>query len=148
MADTVKTLLNAALGKINKAAFNGRMSTGTAYISKEQSSIADSAAIQSGFYNAPTVLTLFAPKNFLYSSADSYIAAQNIMLAPHSLGLGFCMVARAEDTFSSELGQRLQKEWGIDEACEAKIHITLGYPAGDTPATAKPRKENRIVRVS
>jgi hypothetical protein len=69
------------------------------------------------------------------------------MLASYSLGVGSCMVARAEDTFSSELGQRLQKEWGIDETYEAKIHVTLGYPADDKPLTAKPRKEGRIIRV-
>jgi nitroreductase len=139
--------INTALGKINKAAFKGRMSTETAYISKEQPSIADNADIQSGFYNAPTVLTLFAPKNFLYSAADCYVAAQNIMLAAHSLGIGSCMVARAEDTFSSELGRRLQKEWGIDETYEAKIHVTLGYPADTKPPVAKPRKDGRIIRV-
>ncbi|MDR0684214.1 MAG: nitroreductase family protein [Spirochaetaceae bacterium] len=139
--------LNAALGKINKAAFKGRMSTETAYISKEQPSIADNAAIQSGFYNAPTVLTLFAPKNFLYSVADCCVAAQNIMLAAHSLGIGSCMVARAEDTFGGELGQRLQKEWGIAETYEAKIHVTLGYPADSKPPQAKPRKDGRIIRV-
>jgi nitroreductase len=59
--------INTALGIINKAAFTGTISTETSYISKEQPSIADNAAIQSGFYHAPTVLTLFAPKNFLYS---------------------------------------------------------------------------------
>ena len=139
--------LNNALGKINKAAFTGRMSTETVYISKEQPSIADNAAIQSGFYHAPTVLTLFAPKNFLYSVADCCAAAQNIMLASHSLGVGSCMVARAEDTFSSELGRRLQKEWGIDETYEAKIHVTVGYPADAKPPTAKPRKDGRIIRV-
>jgi nitroreductase len=139
--------LNAALGKINKAAFKGRMSTETVYVSKEQPSIADNAAIQSGFYDAPTVLTLFAPKDFLYSAADCYAAAQNMMLAAHSLGIGSCMVARAEDAFSSELGQGLQKEWGIDETYEAKIHITLGYPADAQPPAAKPRKDGRIVRV-
>jgi nitroreductase len=139
--------LNTALGKINKAAFTGRMSTETAYISKEQPSITDNAAIQSGFYNAPTVLTLFAPKNFLYSAADCYIAAQNIMLAAHSLGVGSCVVARAEDTFSSELGQRLQKEWGIDETCEAKVHVTLGYPDYTKSPATKPRKDGRIIRV-
>jgi hypothetical protein len=49
-------------------------------------------------------------------------------LASHSLGVGSCMVARTEDTFSSELGWRLQKEWGIDETYEAKVQVTLGYP--------------------
>lgn len=135
--------INESLGKINKAAFHGRMSTESSYISKEQPSIADDASIQSGFYGAPTVLTLFAPKNFLYSFADCCVAAQNIMLAAHSLGIGSCMVARAEDTFSNKLGRQLQTEWGVDENLEAKVHITLGYTDGGQP-TAKPRKENRI----
>jgi nitroreductase len=139
--------INTALGKINKAAFKGSMSTETSYISKEQPSIADNAAIQSAFYDAPTVLTLFAPKQFLNSAADCYVAAQNIMLAAHSLGIGSCMVARAEDTFSSDLGRRIQKEWGIDETYEAKIHITLGYPADAKPPVAKPRKDGRIIRI-
>jgi nitroreductase len=139
--------INTALGKINKAAFKGRMSTETACISKEQPSIADNAAIQSGFYDAPTVLILFAPKNFLYSVADCYVAAQNMMLVAHSIGVGSCMVARAEDTFASELGQRLQKEWGIDETYEAKIHVTLGYSADAKPPMAKPRKDGRIKKI-
>lgn len=135
--------INTELGKINQSCFHGNMSTATAYISKEQPSIADDTALKDGFYGAPTVLTLFAPKNFLYSVADCAVMGQNIMLAAYSLGIGSCMVMRAEDTFSSELGQKLQKEWGIDETYEAKAHITLGYPAGEV-TYVKPRKENRI----
>jgi nitroreductase len=136
---------NAALGKINKAAFKGRLSTETAYVSKEQPSIADDANIASGFYGAPVVVTLFAPGNFLCSEADCCVAAQNIMLAAHSLGVASCMVARAGDTFSSELGRRLREEWGIDETYEAKIHVILGYPADAKPPAAKPRKDGRII---
>jgi nitroreductase len=132
--------INTALGKINKAAFTGKISTETSCVSKEQPSIADNAALQSGFYEAPTVLTLFAPKNFLYAAADCYVAAQNIMLAVHSLDLGSCVVARAEDTFSSELGRRLLKEWGIDERHEAKIHVTLSYPVDSKQTKVEPRK--------
>lgn len=139
--------INAALGKINKAAFHGRMSAGNIYVSKDQPSIADDAGIVSGFYGAPTVITLFAPKNFLYSEADCCVAAQNIMLAAHSLGLGSCMVARAGDTFSSELGRRLREEWGIDEKMDAKIHVTVGYADGAQPP-AKLRKDNRIMRIA
>ncbi|MDR1562860.1 MAG: nitroreductase family protein [Dysgonamonadaceae bacterium] len=139
--------INDWLGKINKAAFRGHMSSAKSYISKEQPSIADDVSLESGFYGAPTVLTLFAPGNFLYSVADCSVAAQNIVLAAHSLGIGSCIVARAEDTFASELGQRLQKEWSISSDYEAKIHITLGYPANDAPPKAKPRKEERIIRV-
>jgi nitroreductase len=138
--------INEALGKINKAAFRGRMSSGNAYVSKDQPSIADDAGIESGFYGAPTVVTLFAPGNFLYSEADCCMAAQNIMLAAHSLGIGSCMVARAGDTFLSELGRRLQAQWGIEKEMEAKIHIILGYVHGTQPQS-KPRKAGRIKRI-
>jgi nitroreductase len=140
--------INDRLGKINKAAFKGRISTAQSYVSREQPSVADDVSLKSGFYGAPTVLTLFAPKNFLYSVADCSAAAQNIMLAAHSLGVGSCMVARAEDTFADEPEQHLQQQWGIDSAYEAKMHVTLGYPSDDVPPKAKPRKEKRIIRVS
>jgi nitroreductase len=115
---------------------------------KEQSSITDNAASQSGFYHAATVLTLFVPKNFLYAVVDCYVAAQNIMLAVHSLGVGSCMVVRAEDAFSSELGRRSQKGWSIDETYEEKIHVTLGYLTNSGQPRAKPYKEGRIKRIT
>jgi nitroreductase len=137
-----KTILK--LGKINKAVFRGRVVKDS--ISKEQPSTADDPAIESGFYNAPTVLFLFAPDNFLYGTPDCCVAAENIMLAAYSLGLGSCMIMRAEDTFSSELGGKCLKEWAIPEGWEAKAIVLLGYPDGVIPA-AKPRKEGRIVRI-
>jgi len=139
--------VNIELGKINRSLFRGGASTENFYVSKEQPSIADDASISSAFYGAPTVLTLFAPKDFLYSAADCCVMAQNIMLAAHSMGIGSCFVTRAEDTFSSELGRKLQKEWDIDDSYEARVHVTLGYTDGTYP-NAKPRKENRIKRIS
>jgi nitroreductase len=124
------TEINNALGKINKAAFHGRMSTENVFISKVQPSIADDATIVSAFYGAPTVLTLFAPENFLYSSADCYVAAQNIAIAAHSLGIGSCIVARAEDTFSSELGQKLQKDWVLMKVIKPKYISLWGILTG------------------
>jgi nitroreductase len=135
--------INDALGKLNKAAFHGRMSTKQSFISKEQPIIADDATIGSAFSGAPTVLTMFAPRDFLYSSVDCYAAAVSISLAAHSLGIGSCIVARAEDTFASELGRQFQNEWGLNDNMEAKVHVTLGYTDGEPPK-AKPRKGNRI----
>jgi hypothetical protein len=48
---------------------------------------------------------------------------------------------------NAALGRRLQKAWGVDEICEAKIHVPLGYPADARPPTAKPRKDGRIIRI-
>lgn len=138
--------LNDELGAVNKGGFHGRMSTPDVYVSKDQPSIADDPLLPSAFYSAPTVLTLFAPKNFVYSEIDCAVAAENIMLAAHSLGIGSCMVGRAEHTFMCEPGQKLLRDWDIAEHLEPKMHVVLGYPAS-TQATAKPRKPGRIVRV-
>lgn len=53
------------------------------------------------------------------------------------------MIARAKETFETERGLEIQNEWGIDEAYYAKIHVILGYPAGEIPK-AKERKEDHI----
>ena len=135
--------INAELGKINHSFFQGRMSTVTAYISKEQPSIADDANIKDGLYGAPTIITLFAPKNFLYATPDCCVAAENIMLAAHSLCIGSCMIMRAEDTLESNFGKQLQRDWGVDENYQARAFVILGYAATEPPK-AKHRKENRI----
>lgn len=135
--------INRTLGKINHSFFHGRMSTAAAYISKEQPSIADDPSLTDGLYGAPTVVTLFAPKNFLYAIPDCCVAAENMMLAAHSLGIGSCMIMRAEDTFESDFGKQLQKDWGIDENLQAKVFVILGYPATEPPKS-KPRKDNRL----
>jgi len=134
--------ISQQLGKINCSFFHGRMSTATAYISKEQPSIADDPNIKDGFYGAPTVITLFGARNFLYAMPDCAVAAENIMLAAHSLGIGSCMIMRTEDTFDTDFGKQLQKDWGIDEGYQAKAFVILGYPATEPP-NSKPRKENR-----
>ena len=58
--------VNEKLGKIKRANSNLHMATATSYVSKEQISIADNSNIINAFYDAPTVITMFAPKNFLF----------------------------------------------------------------------------------
>lgn len=138
--------LNLELGKMNRQANKSKNASSRAFVSKEQPSIVDDTSIVSGFYDAPTVLTLFAPNNFLYGEADCCVMAENIMLAAHALDIGSCMVMRAQDTFANEFAQQVLKEWNIPPQYEAKVHITLGYRTGQKPK-AKPRKDGRIIRV-
>jgi nitroreductase len=135
------------LGKQNAAAFEGRISTSTAYISKEQPSIADDPSIGDGFYGAPTVMTLFAPKGFLYSEMDCSLMAENMILAAHSLGVGSCFIGRAVETFACDLGQEVLRKWEIPTNHRAFLHVVLGYPASQKPVHTKPRKEGRVRRI-
>lgn len=139
--------INEGLGAINRAMFyQGRALTAALHVSAEQPSIADDLSIASAFYGAPTVITLFAPKGSLCGDADCCVMAENMMLAAHSLGVGSCLVGRARDAFVSDLGQRLQRDWGISENYEATFHVALGYIDGELPK-AKPRREDRIKRI-
>lgn len=135
--------LNTKLGKLNRAFFGKANSDGIHFVSPTQKSIADDDSIQSAFYDAPTVVTLFAPKRWLYSIHDCTSTAITMSLAAWSLGIGSCYVSRAEETFSTELGQKLQAQANISGDYIARVHLCLGYPSCDLGA-GKPRKEGRI----
>lgn len=136
--------INDALGRENRNAqyAGGR---GTFSVSTEQPSIADDPTLPSGFYGAPTVISLFAPRGMANGPGDCYCMGENIMLAAHALGVGSCLVARAAATYAGELGQRLLVEWGVPEGYEPILHIALGYRYGPAPH-AKPRREGRVIR--
>lgn len=138
---------NEKLGRIKKSNSNVKMSTDTVYISKEQPSIADDPTITNAFYDAPTVVTLFVPKNFLYGPYDASVAAENMLLAAHSLGLGGCYIGSAWDSFRDPFGQEILKKWEVRIDYYAAVHVLLGYPRDEQAPKGKPRKDGRIIRV-
>ncbi|MCD8066016.1 MAG: nitroreductase family protein [Oscillospiraceae bacterium] len=96
--------VNERLGRIKRANSNPHMATDTSYVSKEQPSIADDPNIKNAFYDAPTVITMFAPKNFLFSAEDCAVAAENMMLAADSLGIGSCYLGQGWPAFADPYG--------------------------------------------
>ena len=95
--------INECLGKINRGAFGKANSVGIRFVSKYQKSIADDDVIKGGFYESPTVVTLFAPKAWVYAAQDC-AAAKSMCLAAWSLGIGACHVGRAGERQISENG--------------------------------------------
>lgn len=114
-------------------------------VSDEQPSIQDDFTIMSGFYNAPTVLTIFT-KNHKYAYEDAAMIGENILLAAHFLGLGACYVGRTDEVFATEYGIKLRKEWGVPDDMVAVCNVLLGYREGPAPHD-KPRREGRIIRI-
>lgn len=134
--------LNEALGRLNREA-ETNIGPSAVPVSTEQPSIRDNPNLKSGFYNAPTVLTLFAKKGLYNLTGDCFVAAENIVTAAQSLGIGSCIVGRAASTFATRRGKEIQASWGISDDYEARLHVTLGYPEGDKPKY-KERKEGRV----
>src|SRR5699024_5543841 len=123
-----------------------RMANADRYVSREQPSIADDPKITDAFYGAPTVVTLFAPKNFLFSAEDCAAAAENMMLAADALGVGSCYIGQGWTAFDP-YGQEVLRGWGISGNCYAVAQLLLGYPReGDPHPAAKPRREGRVLR--
>ena len=134
--------VNLRLGRIKRANSRPRMAAAGSYVSREQPSIADA------FYGAPTVVTLFGPKNFLFAPEDCAAAAENMLLAADSLGLGGCYIGQGWTAFADPYGQELLRRWGIRTDYYAVLQVLLGRPReGDPHPAPKPRKEGRVLRV-
>lgn len=142
--------LNDEIGKINYEKLREIINVRPPEKAGDSSGKAPAMKLNEGAHNifngAPTVITIFAPKNWYNFIVDAAVAGENMMICADSLGIGSCMIARAQETFETERGQELMRQWGISDEYEAKIHIMFGYPEGEHPEP-KPRRDGRIIRI-
>lgn len=134
--------LAAQLGKMNLAHFDRAHLAGN-YVSKEQPSTIDDPGIKNGFYDAPTVVCVFCQDNFLFKTADAFCMMENMVLQATELGIASCIVSRGYETFESEAGQKLMREWEVPAGYICQGFVILGYIDGAQPH-GKPRKPGRI----
>lgn len=134
--------LTAEIGRMNLAKFDRSRLIGS-YVSKEQPSVIDDPTMKNGFYGAPTVAAIFCQNGFAFRVADAFCMAENMLLQATELRISSCIISRGEETFLSDEGQALLKEWGVPENYSAVCFVILGYIDGEQPHT-KPRKPDRI----
>ena len=134
--------LTAKIGRMNVAKFDRSRLIGS-YVSKEQPSVIDDPTMKNGFYGAPTVAAIFCQNGFAFRVADAFCMAENMLLQATELGISSCIISRGEETFLSDEGQALLKEWGVPGNYSAVCFVILGYIDGEQPHT-KPRKPDRI----
>mgnify|MGYP004626122001 FL=1 len=130
------------IGRLNLVRFD-RTNLAGSYVSKEQPSTIDDPSIKNGFYDAPTVICVFCQDNFLFKTADAFCMMENIILQATELGIASCIISRGAETFDSEEGQSLMREWGVPEGYACHGFVILGYIDGEQPHS-KPRKPGRI----
>lgn len=141
---TKNSATNQKLGEINFSILQSIMDKRPAVDANAPA--LEPTAKQSSFYQAPVVISIFAPKDWYNFTIDCAVAAENMMLAAQSLGVSSCMIARAKETFETKAGLEFKKAWGIQDDCEGKIHVLLGY-SNDFETKAKPRKTERIITI-
>ena len=65
------------------------------------------------YYNAPTVILVFAPLDRSTWLEDGSCVLDTMMLAAHSIGLSSCWIHRERQMFETNEGKALMKQWGI-----------------------------------
>lgn len=134
--------LTAKIGKMNMAGFDRSRLAGS-YVSREQPSTIDDPSIKNGFYDAPAVVCVFCQDNFLFKTADAFCMMENMVLQATELGIASCIVSRGYETFQSEEGKSIMKEWEVPEGYACQGFVVLGYIRGEQPHR-KPRRPGRV----
>jgi nitroreductase len=82
------------------------------------------------YYGAPALVCIYT-KSGGGGKGDCAMAAQNLMLAAHELGLGTCWIGLGQVLFDSP---ELKRELGVPAGCAAVGQLIVGYPEGELPA--------------
>lgn len=96
------------------------------------------------FYNAPTLIIVFANKNIITYKEDASAVISNIINASFSLSIDSCWVHRAYETFTTDFGKELMQKWGLNDEYVGIGNVVLGYRDCPLPP-ASPRKDNYII---
>ncbi len=96
------------------------------------------------FGNAPTVIVVTGEKQAFsnFVQIDCSCAAENILIAAESLGIGSHIMTSTEFLFKGEKGLLLKRDLGIPEGYEHICTIALGYK--DETPPEKPRDRSVI----
>lgn len=86
------------------------------------------------FYNAPVLVIILGNKSAPTVDSDCPMAAQNMMLAAHSRGIGSCWVG---GVLPALMNENLLKELGAPEGYKAVAPLIFGYPKGETQMPEK-----------
>lgn len=120
---------NLMLGRINRSLSTERERGLANHVSSTQPSIVDDPTIEDGFYGAPSMIYAFTPKNWEFGREDSAIAADAMMVAATSLGLGTCYVSRARETFDIPSARTWARKAGVPGDYEGAFALCVGHPA-------------------
>ena len=90
------------------------------------------------FYDAPVLIIILGNKNAPTADFDCSMAAQNMMLAAHSKGIGSCWIG---GLLPALMDEKILKEIGALQGYKAVAPLIFGYPKGRTATPEKIKPE-------
>ncbi len=95
------------------------------------------------FYNAPLLIIIFGNKISVTADWDCAMAAQNMMLAAHSRGIGSCWIGLVMPALMDE---KILVELGAPAGYKAVAPLIFGYPKGKTAMPERREPEVKWLR--
>ena len=95
------------------------------------------------FYNAPLLIFVSGVKS-PYAVYDCSMAAQNMMLAAYTLGIGSCWIGTAAHTANDP---KAKEKLGVPEDHEVHAAVIFGYPKGGFPKAPLKRSAEILKRI-
>ena len=86
------------------------------------------------FYDAPALIVICAKSAGHFAVADCWLAAQNLMLAAHSMGFGTCVIGSAAAALNAP---DIKHELGIPAETTVVAPIIVGRPSGESHPSAR-----------
>jgi len=86
------------------------------------------------FYDAPALIVICARPGGLNPAEDCCLAAENLMLAAHALGLGTCPIGLARPWLNLP---ETKQELGIPEQYAPVFPVIVGYPRGEVSSPGR-----------
>lgn len=81
------------------------------------------------FYGAPLLIVIYARSDRHDNVSDSFLAAQNLMLAAHDAGLGACPIGFARPYFGLP---EVKESLGVAAEWVPALPLIVGHPAAST----------------
>jgi nitroreductase len=82
------------------------------------------------FHRAGTLIIICARPDAHNGEEDCSLAAQNLMLAAHAMGLGTCPIGFARPWLNQA---RIKRSLSIPDGYVAVFPVVVGYPSGEAP---------------
>jgi nitroreductase len=92
------------------------------------------------FYGAPVLVLVFSAAGSLHGEVDCALAAENMMLAARSLGVGSCWIGLAMPLGSDP---EFRKEIGVPDGYTLAVPLIFGYPV--KPDQRAPARNNDVI---
>lgn len=86
------------------------------------------------FYNASVLIIILGNNNALTTDYDCAMAAQTMMLAAHSKGIGSCWIGGVQPALMDE---EFLKELGVPDGYKVVAPLIFGYPKVETAMPEK-----------